>query len=573
MAAQPESNSGFLPHTASAPLPSLTTNVPGPGDSTWLVASDAGRGDSRRMNDRPPVARTLTVYPRVFGEYQLLDELGSGGMGVVYKARQEGLNRTVALKMVRSGFLASERELQRFQNEAEAIALLDHTNIVPIYEVGQCGGQRYFSMKLITGGSLSSQLDDFRTCPRAIARLIITIAHAVHHAHLRGILHCDLKPANILIDEDGRPHVTDFGLAKRVDLEASLTGTNSIMGTPPYMAPEQAAGQRTNFTTATDVYGLGAVLYALLTGRAPFVEQSVLETLNQVRERNPDLPSKYNPDVPQDLETICLKCLEKDPQRRYESAQDLADDLERWLAREPIVARPVGSAVRLWMWCKRKPAYAGLVASLVIVVIVGFAGMGTLWQQAKTQRDEKELQRLAAVKAQAEAERSAEQLRVAFDEIDQRRAAELELREHAYDLEGELESVELEIARLGNERTRTKSQLQQRSELIQKLRKQLNEVTAESTKISELETELARSVSEMDQIQQENEKIVGQLDLRASEVTRLREKLSTAESEKRRIRQQLDAQFRRSRGQPARKTSAKPNSPNASLNPSPTKKR
>jgi chromosome segregation ATPase len=196
-----------------------------------------------------------------------------------------------------------------------------------------------------------------------------------------------------------------------------------------------------------------------------------------------------------------------------------------------------------------------------------------LWQQAKTQRDEKELQRLAAVKAQADAERSAEQLRVAFDENDQRRAAELELREHAYDLEGELESVESEIARLGNERTRTKSQLQQRSDLIQKLRKQLNEVASESTKISELETELARSVSEMDQIQQANEKIVGQLELRASEVTRLREKLSAAELEKRRIRQQLDAQFRRSRGQPARRTSAKQNPPNASEISSPTKKR
>ena len=214
-------------------------------------------------------------------------------------------------------------------------------------------------MKLIAGESLDKRSKDYLADPRRAAELVAMTAGAIHHAHQRGILHRDLKPANILIDSEGRPHVTDFGLAKRVEGDSELTRSGAILGTPAYMAPEQASGKRGAVTTATDVYGLGAILYALLTGRAPFGGDSVIDTLEQVRERPPEPPTKRNPRVPRDLEVICLKCLEKDPRRRYASADALAEDLKRWLAGEPIAARPVGNAARLWMWCRRNPVVAG----------------------------------------------------------------------------------------------------------------------------------------------------------------------------------------------------------------------
>ena len=248
-----------------------------------------------------------------FGDYELLKVLGEGGMGIVYKARQLSLNRPVALKMIKAARFASADEVRRFQNEAEAVARLDHPNIVPIFEVGQYEDQHYFSMKLIAGESLDKRLKDYIADPRRAARLVATTAGAIHHAHQRGILHRDLKPANILIDAEGQPHVTDFGLAKRVEGDSELTRSGAILGTPAYMAPEQASGKRGAVTTATDVYGLGAVLYALLTGRAPFGGTTVIDTLEQVRERPPEPPRKLNPRVPRDLEVICLKCLEKDP--------------------------------------------------------------------------------------------------------------------------------------------------------------------------------------------------------------------------------------------------------------------
>ena len=258
-------------------------------------------------------------------------------MGVVYKARQISLNRPVALKMVRSAALASDDELRRFQNEAEAVAGLDHEHIVSILEVGDHEGQRFFSMKLIAGSSLDKKLADYTADPSAAARLLKQAAEAVHHAHQRGILHRDLKPANILLDERGQPHVADFGLAKRVQGDSEITVSGAILGTPAYMAPEQASGRRGSVTTSSDVYGLGAILYALLTGGAPFGGDSVQETLEQVRESAPSAPSKINPKVPRDLEVICLKCLEKDPARRYASAQALADDLRRFIEGRPIL--------------------------------------------------------------------------------------------------------------------------------------------------------------------------------------------------------------------------------------------
>ncbi len=232
---------------------------------------------------------------RYFGDYELVKELGRGGMGVVYKARQLSLNRPVALKLLKSDILASDDERRRFQNEAEAVALLDHPHIVPIYEVGGHEGHHYFSMKLVGGPSLEKKLADYAADPKAAARLVKTAAEAVHHAHQRGILHRDLKPSNILLDELGEPYVTDFGLAKRVEGDSEMTVSGAILGTPAYMAPEQASGRRGAVTTATDVYGLGAILYSLLTGRAPFPGESLADILEQVRERTPEAPSKGNP--------------------------------------------------------------------------------------------------------------------------------------------------------------------------------------------------------------------------------------------------------------------------------------
>jgi WD40 repeat protein len=303
-------------------------------------------------------------------------------MGVVYRARQVSLNRPVALKMIKAGVLADGDELRRFQNEAEAVALLDHPGIVPIYEVGEHDDQRYFSMKLVVGSSLAERLPAYRDKPRATAALLAAVAEAVHHAHMRGILHRDLKPANILVDEAGHPHVTDFGLARKVEGDSELTASGAVLGTPSYMAPEQALGRRGSITTATDVYGVGAVLYATLTGRAPFGSDSVIDTLQMVRERAPELPRKLNNQVPRDLEVICLKCLDKDPGRRYSSALAVADDLRAWLDARPIAAQPVGPLTLGWLWSRRHPAIAGLSAALVLVALAGVVAAGTQWRAA-----------------------------------------------------------------------------------------------------------------------------------------------------------------------------------------------
>jgi WD40 repeat protein len=311
--------------------------------------------------------------PRTVGDYELLEEIARGGMGVVYKARQRGLGRRVALKLVLAGRFAAPDEVRRFRVEAEAAAQLDHPNIVPIFEVGEHAGLPFFSMKLLDDGSLADQLDRFRDDPRAVARLVATIARAVQHAHERGILHRDLKPSNILLDAAGRPYVTDFGLAKRLDSGEEATRTGAVLGSPPYMAPEQVAGDKRAVTTVADVYGLGAILYALLTGRPPFRGDSVVETIERVKAGHPDPPSGINRAIAPDLEAICLKCLEKDPHRRYRSAEDLAEDLDRWLSGLPTRARPRSPVSRLglWAWRRRRRLIAACAAA-VIVGLIGF---------------------------------------------------------------------------------------------------------------------------------------------------------------------------------------------------------
>jgi WD40 repeat protein/tRNA A-37 threonylcarbamoyl transferase component Bud32 len=311
---------------------------------------------------------------RYFGDYELLEEIARGGMGVVYKARQVSLNREVALKMILAGQLATPEDVQRFRREAEAAAHLDHPNIVPIYEIGEHEGQHYFSMKLIEGGSLVTLRRSVgsSTLLRSVTKLVATVSRAVYHAHQRGILHRDLKPGNILVDAQGIPYVTDFGLAKRVEGDSQHTRTGAIVGTPSYMPPEQARSEKL-LTTAVDVYSLGAILYELLTGRPPFRAETPLDTVLQVLEREPESPRQLNPRIDRDLETICLKCLEKQLAKRYGSADALSEDLEHWLRGEPIRARPGTALERVAKWVMRQrtaagPWAVGIFASLAAVM-------------------------------------------------------------------------------------------------------------------------------------------------------------------------------------------------------------
>src|SRR4029077_12650296 len=311
------------------------------------VGDDCGSADNLETNTasiegRAKTAVRVTKILGELGDYELLEEVGRGGQGVVFRARQKSLNRIVALKVIGLGQWATKAHLKRFRLEAEAAASLDHPCIVPIYEVGERDGQCYFSMKFVEGGQLDEVVSSTPTSIRQAAELVAKVARTVHYAHEHGILHRDIKPGNILLDAKGEPHLTDFGLARLVEAESTGTGTLEVLGTPSYMAPEQAAGETTKLSKATDVYGLGAVLYQLLTGHPPFAGGTTYETIKLLLETEPRQPRPWNPKVDRDLSTICLKCLEKDPQRRYSSALALAEDLERWLKHEPIQARRIG---------------------------------------------------------------------------------------------------------------------------------------------------------------------------------------------------------------------------------------
>jgi tRNA A-37 threonylcarbamoyl transferase component Bud32 len=383
-------------HTAEPLTEAAPSRVHGTGEWTPDHTENAGGNPATR-----DLLRGTTV--RSFGDYDIQKELGRGGMGIVYKARQITLNRPVALKMIKAGVLADDAELRRFQNEAEAVALLDHPGIVPVYEVGEHDGQKYFSMKLVEGSNLAEQLASFQDNPRAAVSLMIETAEAVQHANMRGILHRDLKPANILIDAKGHPHITDFGLAKRMESDAEMTASGAIMGTPAYMSPEQADGRRGAMTLATDVYGLGAIFYALLTGKAPFGGVSVIDTLDAVRSHSPEPPSKRSANIPRDLELICLKCLEKNPADRYPTAGTLADDLRRWTGGEPVSVRAAGAVERVAKWARRKPTVAAAYTLGLLAVLLGGLGGAAVWQWR------------AAVTAKATAERRNVQLSGTLD--------------------------------------------------------------------------------------------------------------------------------------------------------------
>jgi len=454
-------------------------------------------------------SETQTRTIRYFGDYELLEEIAHGGMGVVYRARQVSLNRPVALKMILAGQLATPASVQRFHTEAEAAARLDHPNIVPIYEIGEYDGQHYFSMKLIEGGTLANRMADFglqdadwrgaadasptvplshpsvplshpmgeglgvrvlrenssipiaqstpepaeegrarhsvraglwqmrkrrarsdapylevheqrgesrgeggpslskseiRSRQSKIASLMATVARAVHYAHQRGLLHRDLKPTNILIDDRGQAHVSDFGLAKLIESDAGLSKTGAVLGTPSYMSPDQAAGRIKELTTAADVYSLGAILYELLSGQPPFRAETALETLRQVCERQPARPRALNPQVDRDLETICLKCLSKDPQKRYGSAEMLAQDLDHWRNGEPILARPVSTPEKVWRWCLRRPVVAGLSVAVLIALVAGLVVSDWFYLREKAAHQ----QAVAAEKEAVDAEKEAQ---------------------------------------------------------------------------------------------------------------------------------------------------------------------
>jgi tetratricopeptide (TPR) repeat protein/predicted Ser/Thr protein kinase len=392
----PPSHPDDLPHPADGHV----TAPPG-------LAPTEGRTETATRAPAPAPAAPPPERAAVPG-YEVLGELGRGGMGVVYRARQTTLGRVVALKMILAGAHAGPDELARFRTEAEAIARLQHPGIVQIYEVGEHEGLPYFSLEFCPGGSLEKKLNGTPLPAAEAAALVQALARAVLAAHAKGVVHRDLKPANVLLAEDSTPKITDFGLAKKLD-EAGHTASGAVLGTPSYMAPEQAGGRGKAVGPAADVYALGALLYECLTGRPPFKAATPLDTLLQVVSEEPVPPRLLQPQVPRDLETICLKCLHKDPERRYAGADSLAADLGRFRDGRPILARRIGPLGRLGRWVRRNPVVAGLTAASALLFLAGFAGVAWQWYRAERQRATAEQER-------ARARAGFEQARLAVDE-------------------------------------------------------------------------------------------------------------------------------------------------------------
>lgn len=374
-----DTENGF---TLSSPRSSWSDEESG-AHSGASSATGSRTDEMRPPSDEPPTVLSGRPSDRIgtqagekFGSYVILGTIARGGMGVVFRARHTKLNRDVELKMILSSHLATRDDIRRFQVEAEAAARLDHSGIIPIYEVGEHNGQHYFSMGLVEGGSLADLVRDRPLDPQRAAHTLKLIAEAVQYAHSRNIVHRDLKPANVLLDADGNPRIADFGLAKNTEQESGLTASGQIMGTPGYMPPEQAAGRNDEVGPLADVYSLGAILYFLLTRQPPFRGRNVVETLRQVIEQEPVTPRQLNPQVDRDLSTIVLKCLAKDPARRYASAGELAEELSRYLAGMPIQARAVGQGERFWRWCRRNPVVAGL-ATAAVGLLVATASVAT----------------------------------------------------------------------------------------------------------------------------------------------------------------------------------------------------
>jgi WD40 repeat protein len=381
--------------------PECGTELP-PGGSPWLcpqcLLAQATDNPASKVAtlDAPSQAGPSTrdaageAFPQPFGGYELLKRVGRGGMGVVYKARQISLDRTVAVKVLPHGVLADKEQVRRFRTEASAAGSLQHPNIVAVHEVGLWEDRHYLVMDFVEGPTLAELARAGPLPPPRAACYIQTIAEAIHHAHERGILHRDLKPSNVLIDAANQPRITDFGLAKRLESGTDLTVSGQVLGSPQYMPPEQAAGRRGQVGRRSDVYALGAILYHLLTGRPPFVGEALSNILPQVANDEPLTPRQLNPAVPPDLETLCLKCLEKEPNRRYPTALALAEELGRFLRGEPILARPISRAGKAWRWCRRKPQMASLAAAAALLFMLGFGGVTLMWRRAESQRQRAE---------------------------------------------------------------------------------------------------------------------------------------------------------------------------------------
>jgi hypothetical protein len=373
----------------SAPVPDAPANAvttdarPAPEAGTATVTIPPGKGRPRDGATPPPA----------IPGYEIEGVLGRGGMGVVYKARHLALKRVVALKMILAGGHAGAHELARFRTEAEAVARLQHPNIVAIHEVGQADGHPFCALEFVEGGSLAGKIAGGPMPPREAARLAEALARAMQLAHSRNVVHRDLKPANVLLTADGTPKITDFGLARQMDSDSGATQAGAVMGTPSYMAPEQASGRAHEAGPAADTYALGAILYDCLTGRPPFKGKTLVETLDQVRNQDPAPPSRLRPGVPFDLETICLKCLRKEPESRYASAAELADDLGRYLRGEPVQARPVGRAERAAKWVRRNPWLAGAAAAAVLALVGAVIGTSIGMAQAENARAGEHAQR------------------------------------------------------------------------------------------------------------------------------------------------------------------------------------